>query len=128
MNVHVSLFLQEFTRSGLQEEANLADVSKPKPETVLTNFMNDFEYDNIIAKLNPEKETSLFNLSPAEEAERIEQCIQSLNDVCGSVTFGKVVDSSGMNLKDNDLIVTSEVMPEGKDIRNGSQSTSQEVI
>jgi hypothetical protein len=124
MNVLIS-FLQEFTRSSLQAEANLPDVDKPKPETILTSFMNDSEYGSIIAKLNPEKEISLANLSPAEEAERIEQCIQSLNDVCGSVAFDKAVDSSGM--KDNDLIVTSDLMTEKEGMRNAGQSTSQEV-
>ncbi|XP_078160009.1 recovery protein 3 isoform X2 [Carex rostrata] len=116
---------EEFARSGLQG-ANLPDAGKPNPETVLTSFMNNSEYDDIIAKLNIEKETSLFNLSLAEEAERIEHCIRSLSGVCGSVAFGKTVDSSGMKLKDNELIITSDVRPEGEEIRHGVQSTSQE--
>lgn len=120
-------FLQEFARSGLQG-ANLLDAGKPNPETVLTSFMNNSEYDDIIANLNIEKGTSIFNLSPAEEAERIEHCIRSLSGVCGSVAFGKTVDSSGMKLKDNELIITSDVRPEGEEIRHGVQSTSQEVI
>ncbi|KAJ3699935.1 hypothetical protein LUZ61_003640 [Rhynchospora tenuis] len=119
---------EEFMRSGLQEEANLPDAGKPQPETVLASFMNNSEYHNIISKLNLEKDTSFINLSPTEEAERIEQCIQSLVGVCGSAALGKMVDLSGMNLKDGELFVTSAVGPEGEEMKIGGPSTSQEPI
>ncbi|KAJ4753536.1 DNA polymerase [Rhynchospora pubera] len=118
---------EEFMRSGLQE-ANVPDAGKPQPETVLASFMNNSEYHKIISKLNLEKDTSLINLSPTEEAERIEQCIQSLIGICGSAALGKMVDLSGMDLKDNELFVTSAMGPEGEEMRIGGPSTSQEPI
>uniref|UniRef100_A0A0E0LPJ7 DNA polymerase zeta catalytic subunit n=1 Tax=Oryza punctata TaxID=4537 RepID=A0A0E0LPJ7_ORYPU len=91
---------EELEHLRLLEEAKPVDMSRPLRDSVLRSFLHGIKYENALSMLCPKEEVSYHRVLTMEESEKLEECLKSLNDIIGTITFSQ---NDYCSLIDNDI-------------------------
>jgi DNA polymerase zeta len=82
-------FVQELEHLRLLEEAKPVDMGRPLRDSVLRSFLHGIKYETALSMLCPKEEVSYHRVPTMEESEKLEECLKSLNDIIGTITFSQ---------------------------------------
>ncbi|XP_040381696.1 DNA polymerase zeta catalytic subunit isoform X2 [Oryza brachyantha] len=81
---------EELEHLRLLEEPKPVDMgSRPLQDAVLRSFLHGIKYESALSMLCPKEEMSYHKVPTMEESEKQEECLKSLNDIIGTITFSQ---------------------------------------
>ncbi|KAF0907731.1 hypothetical protein E2562_020477 [Oryza meyeriana var. granulata] len=80
---------EELEHLRLLDEAKPVDMGRPLRDAVLRSFLHGIKYDSALSMLCPKEEVSYHKIPTMEESEKLEECLKSLNDIIGTITFSQ---------------------------------------
>uniref|UniRef100_A0A0E0QCI4 DNA polymerase zeta catalytic subunit n=1 Tax=Oryza rufipogon TaxID=4529 RepID=A0A0E0QCI4_ORYRU len=80
---------EELEHLRLLEEAKPVDMGRPLRDSVLRSFLHGIKYETALSMLCPKEEVSYHRVPTMEESEKLEECLKSLNDIIGTITFSQ---------------------------------------